>query len=760
MSTWDLHPIFDSYLIVGVLTGTLLALLFIGPSYRRLSRRQRGALIALRLGVIAMVLFAMLRPTWHSEKRSPQPRTLIILLDRSRSMQVRDDTALGSRWEQLQEAIEAALPELEDLPEELELTVKVYTFDTGPEGVAIDDLQAVLDADPRGPQSDMGTSLDEVVRRELGQQIAAVFLLGDGAQRAYAPRVNVHQATHALVAQKKPLYTITFGQARDASELGDVAIEGLADHYTLFVKNEMRVQGGLLIHGRFTNRDIPLRLLVEDPDGEESVLASERYTAHQSGERISLDFGFTPQKPGQYKLTLLAEEQEGELVTENNQMSAFVTVLDGGIKVLYVDANPTWQEQKFIYRALDAAPDIEIDYFAFNNQDHEGSRRQLEPMIGESLHDVYLLGDVSANALGEAIVQSLAEEVDSGKGLMMHGGFFSFGPGGYGFTPLRDRLPITLGRITQSVDGPILHQLHIEDDVHIVPTPQPDGKPHFVMRLAQVEENEQVWGTLPAMRGANRFDQLKPTAHLLAESSTGDPLLVAGDYGGRVLAFAGDSTWRWWRQGHEVEHKRFWRQAVLWLARKDQAVRDDVWITLPQRRFGPGIRIDFNTGAVGADGDPIEDADFEAVLIHPDGTRSPARLSRDGAEFVGSIDGTNQPGDYEIEVTVRRGGTEIGTARANFLVFDEDLELTDPSANPSLMDSIARTTAPFGGRALPPEDLPALLAQIVSQPPDEEVATEIRWQLADKDFDAWLFFLNLLSLFTGEWYFRKRWGLV
>ena len=37
------------------------------------------------------------------------------------------------------------------------------------------------------------------------------------------------------------------------------------------------------------------------------------------------------------------------------------------------------------------------------------------------------------------------------------------------------------------------------------------------------------------------------------------------------MAFAGDSTWHWWMHGFEAAHKRFWRQIVLWLARKDQA---------------------------------------------------------------------------------------------------------------------------------------------------------------------------------------------
>ena len=72
------------------------------------------------------------------------------------------------------------------------------------------------------------------------------------------------------------------------------------------------------------------------------------------------------------------------------------------------------------------------------------------------------------------------------------------------------------------------------------------------------------------------------------------PLLVAGQWGdGRVLAFAGDSTWRWQMQGFGDAHRRFWRQCVLWLAKKDLQTDGRVWIRLAGRRHAQGISIDF-----------------------------------------------------------------------------------------------------------------------------------------------------------------------
>ena len=45
---------------------------------------------------------------------------------------------------------------------------------------------------------------------------------------------------------------------------------------------------------------------------------------------------YVPDQPGQYKITMRAAEQPGELVTRNNALTAFVTVLEGGLRALYV----------------------------------------------------------------------------------------------------------------------------------------------------------------------------------------------------------------------------------------------------------------------------------------------------------------------------------------------------------------------------------------------------------------------------------------
>jgi hypothetical protein len=59
-----------------------------------------------------------------------------------------------------------------------------------------------------------------------------------------------------------------------------------------------------------------------------------------------------------------------------------------------------------------------------------------------------------------------------------------------------------------------------------------------------------------------------------------------------------------------------------------------------------------------------------------------------------------------------------------------------------------------------PEQVPALLEDIRDRPPDLEIEVQTKWQLADTARDAWSVLLLFVLVLTGEWFLRKKWGLV
>ena len=208
----------------------------------------------------------------------------------------------------------------------------------------------------------------------------------------------------------------------------------------------------------------------------------------------------------------------------------------------------------------------------------------------------------------------------------MLGGFHSYGPGGYSDTPLADVLPVEMDRLErQKLDDPIREDVHLPGPLRMQPTPR--SLRHFVLALAAGgQENAAAWAKLPPLDGANRFAaaQAGATSWPRPTARKTDRCWSRQKFGnGRVIAFAGDSTWRWCMQGFESAHKRFWRQIVLWLARKDQVAQGNVWVRLDNTRFFPGNRVEFIAGAQSPQNEPIADAEFKAEIVKPDDKRSP-----------------------------------------------------------------------------------------------------------------------------------------
>jgi len=755
VSHWFFQPILNSYALVAATAAVLVLLLAIGPVFGRLTRLQRMALVLMRLTVIALIVLAMLRPTHISTVRRPQTAVLVVLFDQSRSMLLPQAAAEATRWSAQRETLQKAQPLLLELSKSLE--VKVYGYDAEVHPVEWAGPSLPLPAAPEGQQTDIGTSLHAVLQRELGKRLAGVVLLGDGVQTAFRPSVEIPEVGRDLARLGYPLYAVPFGLPMDAAQTRDVAVENLQDQYAVFGKNELPVTATIAIRG-CTNQPIPVSLVVEKPGGEKETIGPVNVVARQEQGQVAVELRYVPEQPGNYKLSVQAAEQPGELVTKNNQLSAFLRVLEGGLKILYLEGELR-EEQLFLRRVLEASPDMELDFLWADSRQRDTWPIDLAGRLRDPRYDAFVLGDLDSTALGNDQLQSLAEAVSRGKGLALLGGYHSFGAGGYHDTPLADAMPITMNRLErQDFGAPIRQDLQLPGPLRMRP-----ARAHPLVSLGLEGNNAASWSQLPPLAGANKLHGVKDAAgvQVVAESDAGQPLLVVGEYGrGRVVAMAGDSTYRWAMQGFDAAHRRFWRQVILWLVGREDREQDQVWVKLAQRRFHPDARVTFTAGVNSPSGEPIAAADLSCELILPDGTRQDVAATRDGVQWLGSVETVTSPGDYALELTATRDGKVLGKGRGEFLVFDRDVELSTPAADHDQLARLAATTKPFGGRVVAPEQVPALLEDIRDRPPEMDIEVQTKWQLADTGRDAWSLLLLFVAILTAEWFCRKKWGLV
>ena len=763
MSEWNVDPVGGPWFVALVALLVVLALL-VGPAGKRLSRQRRLTLLELRAGTALLLLFAMWRPTLVATETRKLPGSLIVLVDSSRSMQIADSLGNETRWNAIKSVLDSAQPQLDELADSWD--IKFYQFDEGTELVKLVDGQAKLTEQADGPQTAIGSALEDVLDREAQQRIVAVLLLSDGAQRAFAPRdVPPQTVVRRLAIDDIPLYTFTFGQPALGLQ-SDLRVDDLLVNDTVFAETPITIRAMLGADG-YANQTYKARLLWETAEGKMEVVDTREILIKNNQRKIPLTLSHTPLVPGEYKVSVQIASPEGELVTSNNMQSTFVSVLKGGVNVLYlvgatrIGGGPSI-EPRFVREALAAHADINVRYDLLNYRKQRLDIRAA--LTGEGAaekYDVFLLGDVDVSALNSASWEQIVEAVDNGAGLAMLGGFHSFGPGGFRGSPLAPLLPIRMGRAErQNFGEPPRKDMHVAGPLRMAPV-QLGNDIHPLLQLTDAAKVED-WSKLPPLDGANRLErnQIMPTGQIIAETADASrrPLLVTGAWGGgRTLAFAVDSTWRWPMEGFSEAHHRFWRQLVMWLARKDDTDGQSVWVRLDGRRYQRGSRVDFSFGAFDEQREPLTTATFNVQIQHPNGTITTIRPRRRGEKQVANFAETALPGDYRVTVTATDpNGQLLGTAQARFTVPDRDMELDQPAAEPTLLASLANLTGDAGGQGLAPEELPGLLDQLKTR--TTEFEEEIRQQ--QTLWDTWPVFLTLVALLSGEWFLRKRWGLV
>ena len=742
------------------LAAALLPLAFVGPRGHRLAPPQRRLLTGLRLASLALLLALGARPAWETVTRRQLPAALLLLADQSRSMQVEDAQAGASRFSALRNGLEQSRAILQRLAENWE--IKAYAFADGIVPLTFAEGRLDLPSEADGGQTALGAALDDALSMASQQRIVAVVLLSDGAQRAFAPRdLPPQNGARRLATDGVPLLAFTYGQPA-LGQRPDLRVSDLLASSTAFAEAPFTVEGRLTAQG-YANQEVAVKLLWETPDGTMETVDARTLTVEAGRTSYPLKLSYTPRVPGEFKATLEVRGPEGELVSSNNRQSTFVTVRKGGVSVLYlagaarVGGGPGI-EPRFVRAALAAHADLNVAYELFNYRTPQlDYRRRLE----EAKADVFLLGDLDASALDAASWEDIAARVERGAGLAMLGGLHSFGPGGFRGTPLENVVPIEMGRAErQNFGEPIREDMHLLEPLRFLPVVR-DGRLHPLLQLDDQADSLPLWQALPRLDGANRFDplRLKPNALTAARADNDlqSPLLVLGAWGeGRSAALAVDSTWHWQLEGFGELHRRFWRQFVLWLARKDADDRRQVGVRLDQRRYQPGSRVDFVVGAADDQGRPLATADFDVQLQLPDGSRQSVRTVEAGQERRGSFAPAVQPGDYRLTVTARAAGETLGATDARFLVVDQDLELDQPAAEPALMAALAEPTAEAGGGAFAPEELPEALARLEAKTPEYEEQIVERVTL----WDRWPALLAITAVLSAEWFLRKRWGLA
>lgn len=801
---WTHPPV--SWQVV-LLLAALAGLLFvIGWFYRRematCPRRVRILLAVLRGLVMLAVALIFLGPALGVSVRQTVEPSVLVLLDESLSMTVRDRyrdkealAALASFTKRTEADIRRNPPSREALMNELlqrddgaflrglaaKGRVQVLSFAENtrlrtalgvrtPEALpGAGDLEQggmVPPVEARGLGTNLGRALREAIQSVAGNRVAAIVLVSDGCDTvAEDPR----EMASRVGRQGIPLFTVPVG---DPAVVCNVRVSEMWAPESVPRKDAFTIQAQVQVRN-VDAAQVVVELRQSPGEAPESdpgtVVASQAIESSQT--TYSVTFSHKPEQAGRFRYTVAVPVLPEEVVDTDNRRSARVQVLDQKLRVLLVSGGPSW-DYRLVRTLLSRDATVDVSCWlqslrATLRQDGTTPLDHLPATPAELFgYDAVLLMDPNPEIFTEPWLGLLRDYVGThGGGLLWMAGTtytaqaLSLAQGGV----LREMLPVRWQNAAamaypagQRNAGSREWPLRVRGA----------GADHPMLSLTtEPRRNIDLWENMPGVFWYYPVSGALPGAQVLIELATpgpksgeaGMPLLVEGQFGaGRVIWAGFAETWRWRRTGEE-QFNRFWIQGVRELAagrllrgkshgqisteRDCYSMGETVRVTgrLFDAVYRPLVAPFVKVRVVSGDGAPGQEIEL------------PAMAGREGV-YGGSFT-ARALGPHEIQMaTAEIPGAAAERLTCSFLVELPNVEFADPQLNRGLLQLLAATS---GGACLNLDRL----ADLPSRIPDcrESLVTQSKpVELWDTSRVLWL----LVILLGIEWAIRKRCHLV
>jgi hypothetical protein len=744
--------------------------------------------------LIFIMLLLLFEPILTVEKESLQQPYLLVLVDESLSMSLKDKfpdrkhreklaflTGISALPASMTAAEDDELAKLnrEDMVNRIVSNPKLKLLDACAKKsrVRVLSFSDILHKQPKigafaptGPLTALGDAVVAATDELRGQPITGIIIFSDGQ---YNTGKHPEEAMRILAERyaQMPIYTVGIGSL---TESRDIAISKLkAPEYAL-------AKDIVTFEFVITSKGYDGEMAEVSVSEGDRVVSSMNIRLEGQGKEQAVTLQYTPDKPGEYDCTVATPVRNDELVEKNNKVKHHLTVVDQKMKILFVDGYPRW-EYRYLKNAFirDKEDPVRIACFLISadadfpqegNLDMDPSTPEIDglrefPGDPQTLFDfdVIILGDVNPEQLSTRTMSArdVHEKIvsfveDLGGGVAFVAGPRD-NPRSYRNTPLAKLIPVTL----EDQDLELVEPGSTITE-SFTPSLTEDGRMHPLTRLeANPNQNWELWNDsdkkgdgLPGFYWYYLAKKAKPGAIVLAEHPTSStsygkrPIFAIQRVGrGRTFFSAVDSTWRWrWLRG-DYYFYRFWKQTMKELrqGRLLGSKRYTVEVDKPEYTIKETVKIWARIFDV--DYKPLKDPVVTATMIAPDETRVEVELKAD-PKITGEYRGTVEPDqDGNFNVIVGDPDMPKESGRTAFVVKEPAKEFDDPTMNSAILKTMATTS---GGVFLPVFDADKLPASV--KPASEIIEVEAR---EDDLWDSPLAYLLFALAITVEWVVRK-----
>lgn len=708
--------------------------------------RERVVLVGVRLALLALMLFCLLRPSLVLRGAVPQQNFLGILIDDSRSMTIAD-TGEKPRTSFVQEQFGPEGPLGKALS--TRFVPRYFRFSS-----FADRLANPADLKYAGTATHLGQALERARDELSGLPLAGLVVVTDGADTSDQ---TLDEPLASLKARSIPVFPIGVGEDHFARDIQITRVE--TPRSTL--KGTSLAVDVVVSQTGYSGSTVALE--VED---EGRIVSSQEVTLPADGQSATVRVNFTADAAGSRLFKFQIRPQTGEQVTQNNVRDATVEVLDRRERVLYMEGEPR-PEAKFVRRAVGDDENLAVTILQRTAEDKYlrldvGNPDEVVggfPKTREELfaYRAIILGSVEAASFSPDQLRMLADFVSKrGGGLLMLGGRRSFAEGGWAGTPVAEVLPVELeGTARSAADsntGGYFTRLSVR--------PTQAGAIFPVIQLGGPQQKSiGKWEDMPEVSAVNVVRSVKPGATVLLTGATDTRqeqiVLAYQRYGrGKALAFPVQDSWMWKMDAavpvEDMTHATFWRRLVRWLV---DGVPDPVAITSGVDRVEPGEPLKLTAEVVDPAFVEVNDAQVIAQVTSPSGKTTEVPLewtvAKDG-EYRGQYV-PEEPGSYEVKTTAVRDGKELGTSVMHARASAGDAEYFDAAMRSTLLTRVAEET---GGAFYTTANASSL---------PEAINYSGRGVTVVEERDLWdmpIILIALLGLIAVEWAYRRKRGLA
>ncbi|WP_168564935.1 glutamine amidotransferase [Crateriforma spongiae] len=571
--------------------------------------------VLLKLTALVLLAACIVQPMVQARRPRPQANLLPILVDDSRSMQLKADRGDRTRGESVQRWLDRESGWMVRVAQDFD--VRPYRF-----AARLDQMADPADLTFDGGASTLRTSLVQLQQRFARRPMAGVVLMTDG--NATDDAVDGFQWDELGF----PVYPVVPDSVRTPD---DLRINSVAVRQTDFETSPVTVT----VSAQASDDDlseIQMRL-IDCVSG--TVVAEQSVAAGADGRTFQSRFQFRPQQSGVnfYEVSVFdqrdrdrfpatvgkPDSDEAETASRweatllNNRRLVAVDRRGGPYRVLYMAGRPNW-DFKFMRRALQEDAEIDLvgllriankepkftfrdstinetnPLFAGLGQDEEETAEQYdEPVVirlgikdSDELSDGFpdtaeelfayhavILDDIEPTFFTADQLLLLRRFVAArGGALMLMGGAESFGASDFANTPLGEMSPVYAPRRAMFSDERSVPKR----DRKLELTREGMLSPWVRLRDNESAERQRL-DRMPAFRTVNPVGDIKPGAQtmLMLRDEDGNrvPGLVVQRFGnGRTAAWTIADAWRWsMRRDRSANDDpgQAWRQTTHWL---------------------------------------------------------------------------------------------------------------------------------------------------------------------------------------------------